>query len=1322
MKKPAILLRIALTAMCLNVAHTIFALPATEVRRFEELGTREGLPDNRVNDICEDRFGFVWAATWHGLARYDGNSMTVFLRDDGDPGTIVSNMVRCLYAAPDGLWVGTDMGIDFYSYATGRFEHCRVSVANLAGVQSLTTRVSRIVGGRAGEIFCLTVGGELLRLDPAADGRVFRVLPKPSDRRYGDICTYTDGRIMALSDRGISVLSPDGERDVAHTPLPYGYDVNMNIYCDTIGGRVYVGRGIGAGSLTFDIVSDDGRLRPAADGISVQGLMRVARSGDTLYFAGDGSGLHRLGPDGELRRCVPDDASAAADALYSLCCTRSGDVWCATYRHGICLLSERLDRHRILRAATGAISYDIVTAALPVGDRIYLGLDGRGLDVYDRRTGSVRNYSGANSALPGDNVVSLVHAGSRLWMAVYSTGVVEMDPEAGTFALHRMPDEHYQKVWALADDGRGGLWVGGSGLHVLDMATGAVETPAGCNNLNVSSIADGGDCMWVSSGVLGVLRIDKRTRSILARYSDRPSPGGVELPSSNASFLALDSRGTLWVTMSDGRLHAIDTHAGTVRAYGPADGLIESRVQSMAEDAGGDLWFGTAAGLYHFIRGRGVFVPSADPRLLTSFTANAAACDGDTMYFGTDSGLLCITGGEKDDFTPPNSNALIFSDLETMNTPRRTISLYTDGRGSEVRLAHDENFFVVSFTVPQSVTPVRRLFEYRLEGLDDEWRRAGSQRRAVYTNVPAGEYRLLVRHTTPDGAWTEPAGLRIAVMPPWYATGWARLLWTVLTLALMAVAYGMWRRMARSREDAHIAELNTRTEREINETKLDFYAKITHELRTPCFLISAQIEEMLDSEREYVTVNDLRGVYRNSVKLNKLINRIIDFRKIDSGHFRLKPREIELCGYFRDLVPDYEHLCRHKSINFDYVHDPAPIDAVFDPDKLELVVTNLISNAYKYTPEGGDVTLAIRDRGDEVAISVSDTGIGIADAQREAIFQPFYRTERGRQQSGGDGIGLAFVKELVDMHGGRIELATRINEGSVFTVHLPKNLTPAAEPAAESRPEVAAPAPEPVDMGIDNPTATRSMLVVDDNPEVIALLTRTFRDDYRVVSAADGAEAIDALECGDFDVVVTDIMMPGLDGHGLIARIKESPRLRSIRIVVFSAVNSEDDIIKAYDAKVDAFITKPASLKVLRRSVDRLFQQEETPVALAPEASPAAPQSKYNREERRFLLECRRIIDETMTDEDFGIEMLASRLAMSHSSLYKKIRRLTGMSLIEFINEYRIFKAVELFRQGNVNVQTVAAQCGFRDIKTFRETFKRKMNMPPKQFITSLRR
>lgn len=1301
------------------------------VSRFEEINTRDGLPDNRVNDICEDRYGFIWAATWNGLARYDGNSLAVYRHDDADPGSLVNNMVRCLYAAPGGVWTGTDSGIDFFSYSDGRFVHCSVQGADVAGVQRLSTRVSRIIGSPRGDVFCLTSGGDLLRLsrDDDSDGVVFRVMPKPGDRRYGDICAYRDGRLMALSDRGISVLSADGERELAFTPVAYGYDMNMNIYCDTISGRVYVGRGIGAGSLTFDITNDDGRLRLSESGLSVPGLMCVARWGDILYFASDGAGLQRLGPDGVLRRCVPDDASPRTDALYSVCCTRSGDVWLATYRHGMCLMSDRLDSRRLLSTATGNISYDIVTAAVPAGDRIYIGLDGRGLDVYDRAAGTSHNYSTANSAMPGDNVVALLPDGERLWMAVYSTGVVEMNTRTGTFTLHRIPEEHYQKVWTLADDGEGGLWVGGSALHIIDKATGAVETPGGCTNLNVGSIADGGDCMWVASGVLGVLKIDKRTHTVVARYSDSPSPGTPALPGSNAAFLAVDSRGLVWTAIAGQGLLSLDPASGTVRRYGTADGLAEARVQSMAEDSSGDLWFGTANGLFLYIRSRSVFVLSGDSRLMTTFSANATASDGETLYFGTDSGLLCLSGEDQDrKLPPPPANRLIFSDLILMNASQRSIPLYSDGSDREVSLDHDENFFVVNFTVPSSVSSGQMQFEYRLEGLEEEWRRATSQRVAPYTNVPAGTYRLLVRHSRSDGSWSEPAALAITVRPAWYATLWARILWGLLAGGAVFVALLLWHRSARGKERRRLAEMNRRSELEINEAKLDFYAKITHELRTPCFLISAQIEELIDSGREYVTSADVRGVYRNAIKLNKLINRIIDFRKMDSGHFVLAPRKIELCGYFRDLVPDYEHLCRHKSINFDYLHDPEPIDAVFDPDKLELVVTNLISNAYKYTPAGGSVTLAIRDHGDEVAISVTDTGIGVSDAYREAIFQPYFRTERGRRQSSGDGIGLAFVKELVDMHGGRIELETKVNEGSTFTVYISKELTIAAE-GADTGADPLAPVPaaltlgagpEPADMGIENPTATRSMLVVDDNPEVLALLTRTFRDDYRVVSAGDGREAMERLEQSDFDVVVTDIMMPGLDGHALIAALKASPRLRDIKIVVFSAVNSEDDIIKAYDAKVDAFITKPASLKVLRRSVDRLFRQDE-PAAVLDSAASQAPQSKYNREERKFLLECRRIIDECMTDDDFGIEMLASRLAMSHSSLYKKIRRLTGMSLIEFINDYRIFKAVELFRNGNVNVQAVAAQCGFRDIKTFRETFKRKMNMPPKQFITSLR-
>ena len=478
----------------------------------------------------------------------------------------------------------------------------------------------------------------------------------------------------------------------------------------------------------------------------------------------------------------------------------------------------------------------------------------------------------------------------------------------------------------------------------------------------------------------------------------------------------------------------------------------------------------------------------------------------------------------------------------------------------------------------------------------------------------------------------------------------------------------------------------------------------------------------------------LHGIYRNALKLNKLISHIIDFRKIESGHIRLESRKLELTKFVGELTPDYESLCRQKNISFEYSHDNPPIDADVDPDKLELIISNLISNAYKYTPEGGSVELSLKDLGRQVAIRVKDTGIGIVEKMRDAIFEPYFRTDRGRQQSTGDGIGLAFVKELVELHGGRIELDSQVNNGSTSSVILPKEgpvaeKSPEAEELPESTSAVAAASIAPRELTtrdntdtINNPTATHSILFVDDNPEVSALLTRTFGSDYRVARASDGKAGLEMALSGNYDVVVTDIMMPGLDGHALIKGIRADKKLRNVKIVVFSAVNSEEDMLTAYKEGVNAFYTKPMSLKLLRVNIDRLFdndRSEETAVAGRID-SERQPTTTFNKEEQKFLLECRTIIDENLRNEDFGIEFLAGKLAMSHSSLYKKIRKMTGMTLVDFINEYRICKAVALFRQGNSNVAAVSEMCGFRDIKTFRETFKRKMHMPPKQYLQSI--
>lgn len=507
----------------------------------------------------------------------------------------------------------------------------------------------------------------------------------------------------------------------------------------------------------------------------------------------------------------------------------------------------------------------------------------------------------------------------------------------------------------------------------------------------------------------------------------------------------------------------------------------------------------------------------------------------------------------------------------------------------------------------------------------------------------------------------------------------------------------------------------------LNEAKLDFYANITHELRTPCFLISAQIEEMYDSGRQSIPVNNLLGIYRNSAKLNRLISHIIDFRKSDTGHLSLNVRRIDVKTFLGELAGDYEQLCRQKSLTFAFDSPESPVEADIDSDKLELIVTNLISNAYKYTHKGGSVVLGLKDNGETIEISVADNGIGIVEKLQSKIFEPFVRTERGKKESSGDGIGLAFVNELVKLLHGTITVESKVNEGSRFVVTLPKKQNGIADEAAlpvekvpsKHNPELLKPEVQaPAEKRISDPTATRSILIIDDNKDVLSVMVKAFEDRYRVTEISDAKEGVELARGGGYDVVITDLMMPDFDGHQVLKALKEDKRTRDIKVVVFSALTSEKDMLTAFDEGADAYLTKPTPLKVIVRQVERLFEQDGESSSLS--------SGNYNREEQKFLLECRRIINECMTLDDFDVAMLASRLSMSHSALYKKIKSMTGMSIIDFINEYRIYKAVQLFKDGITNVQTVAEMCGFKDVKTFRETFKRKMQMPPKQYMLKI--
>lgn len=440
----------------------------------------------------------------------------------------------------------------------------------------------------------------------------------------------------------------------------------------------------------------------------------------------------------------------------------------------------------------------------------------------------------------------------------------------------------------------------------------------------------------------------------------------------------------------------------------------------------------------------------------------------------------------------------------------------------------------------------------------------------------------------PDGTWSEPAAMTVRISPAWYASVPMLIVWMMLALIILTGVAVIWFNFIRNREKIRIAEVEKDSANRLNEAKLDFYASITHELRTPCFLISAQIEEMYDSGRQTVPVNNLLGIYRNSAKLNRLISHIIDFRKTDTGHLTLNARRIDVQALLGELAGDYEQLCRQKSLTFTFNYSDPPVEAEVDPDKLELIVTNLISNSYKYTNKGGAVTLGLTGREDTIEITVTDNGIGIVDKLQTTIFEPFVRTERGRRVSGGDGIGLAFVKELVELHHGSISVDSKVNEGSKFTVVLPRKLSdaPVAEECEEKKllpAFVRSEAQEASEIRISDPTATRSILLIDDNKDVLSVLVKAFEDKYRVTVMSDAREAAELALSGGFDVVVTDLMMPDFDGHQVLRTLKADKRTRNTKVVVFSALTSEEDMLKAFDEGADAYLTKPIPIKVLVR-------------------------------------------------------------------------------------------------------------------------------------------
>ena len=937
-----------------------------------------------------------------------------------------------------------------------------------------------------------------------------------------------------------------------------------------------------------------------------------------------------------------------------------------------------------------------------------------------------------------------------IWLGTREDGLFRLHPtDDYRFTLHHYTsnssDAHSlssDRIFDLHEDSRGHLWVGtfGGGLNLVERnpESGSTRFIHAGNRLKsfpadvgvrIRCLAETPDGILLAGTIDGLLAFRTsfaRPEEIVFHHHRHVSGDDASLNSNNIMGIfqprgteqvyCLGFSGGLNLVSPDSLLHSRTTfHHYTVQ-----DGLISNLVHSMAEDGRGHYWVTTENGLSCLdpLTGQSVNYPCDRFRAGLRFAETVPLVMGDTLFLGTNLGVLELDLSKlpHDAYVPP----VLLTEMRVQGNP-----LTGDvNRMKSLTLSPSQRNISFRFAAVDFVSPSTIQYAYRLRGLDDTWNKVENARSASYMNLPAGEYTLEIRSTNNNGVWMDNVrSLRLIVEPKFSETAWAWVLYAGLFLLLVGtVCYVLF----------YIYRLRHRidTEQQLADIKLRFFTDIFHELRTPLTLISAPVDEMLQSrtlseqDRKHLSL-----VHVNIRRMLRMMNQILDFRRLQNHKMKLVLEEADFVALLRQVMAHFQAVAGEKHMDFNLSTPVEKLPMWLDVDKVEKVFFNLLSNAFKYTPAEKTVTVEVELADTEVRVSVADKGIGIDEQHRKTLFQRFETFGHSDMMHPSSGIGLSLVKELVDLHHGHIDVESRLGEGSRFTVTLPLNRTVyehdrqtefilndgllSASPVREEA------VPE---TGDERPT----LLVVEDNDELRSFLREILSGTYHVLEASDGKQGLELAAEHVPDLIVTDVMMPVMDGLEMVRHVKADRRICHIPIVVLSAKSSLDDRIEGLEHGIDDYLAKPFSSAYLKTRIASLLRQRRELQELymarlqtspTKEPVPEVPDSpRLEPYDAQFMKQVTDCVEQNMTNPDFEIEQLAEHLNVCRTVFYRKLKSITGLTPVAFVGELRLKRAIRLMEQADLSISQVAYMTGFKSPKYFSTVFKKATGCTPSEY------
>ena len=1320
---------------------------------FEPFSLNDKLSSNSVTRTFQDRDGYVWFGTKDGLCRFDGYDIKVFRSSALTPGKLTNNEIECLAEDNSGkLWIGTMEGINILDKRS-------FSLKPYESRFTKNERINSILCDSEGNIWIATSNYGVLKVNPQ-NGESER-FSKDADSRFklksnniSHIYEDRDGNIWILSWKAGLCFISKGEKSLHFLPETGASNNPFRLFQDKDGLYWICTWGDGVYTMTLD-KSNKTEILPLKLSTSSSPIDKIVYSiiQDNKYghiWIVTFSGLYLIEKEQnnaytlqEAKNYVGETSGGIFHEIYK---DRNGNLWLGTLGEGLYRLDLRnlpFENYTLNENANTVNSF--VTHFCETGSgNLYVALDRKGLHRFDIKSKKLSRISNTQLAgLSSICAVAGIRGTNEIWIANEGNGIVYVFEESGqslnlksTFLLKGNDDTSIQVFF---EDRNRDVWIGSnSGLYKKTFNGNVEFIPLDLRFVNTIGEDMSGN-IWVGTEKNGLFILKKsKNSSGKTIYTARR----IVLKKNNFESHSIQSiystkKGDIYTGTKEGYIFQYDNAGGKITEISGQYGITDEKVLDIIEDNFGNLWISTTKQIIrHNPASRASsYFSTSNGVLISSFYKNSRIkLKNGLIMFGGNKGICAFDASIQQVPSAPVDYRVELTDILVQNKSifEEDLNRLYNPKRNKVTLKFSEKNLGIEFSVLDYISASNTQYAYKLAGVDSKWNYVGNNRRFVnYADLNEGSYTFSVKATDENGVWSNIiTTLEIQILPPFYRTRWAYLLYLVALLAILFSLYRNITNRIRLKNDLRISKIEKEKSEELVQTKLRYFTNITHELLTPLTIIMLDIEK-LQKRLSDSPPTQFDVIKENVHRLRRLIEQILYFRKVESGNMKLKVSRGDIIAFTDRICRlNFKTLLDNKGIDFSFSANHHQYDAYFDHDKIDKIIYNLLSNAYKHTPQGGsihvNVAIYTKDDTDYMSFQVTDTGDGIDEKDLPHIFDRFYITTTS-DQSQSHGIGLALTHDLIKLHKGDIDVKSKLNQGTTFVFNipvspgsfsedeiLPQNKDTQTESVKVSENVSAKTITEATD---ETPAKDLTLLIVEDNKDLREIMRDNFEKKYNVITAENGIQAMNLIHETDADIVISDVMMPEMDGLTFCRMMKNDIKTSHISILMLTARDSAQDRIDCYEAGADGYISKPFEMNVLEARVKNLISSRSQKIKrFQLNHDVSITNMEYNSIDEEYLKTAISKVEDKLADETYDFEHFAMDMSSSKSTLHRKLKSLTGLSPWEFIRNIRLKHAAQMLKNNVGNVSEIAFKVGFNDPKYFSRCFKAEFGMTPKEF------